>query len=89
MESHLTSFTMRLIFLSNKPYTSAVVDVHSGDLLFQLTTPGLRQRTTTMYDQQGNVVGTWKRRFWNSDEITFRGQTRRLSEWMPKKGWST
>ncbi len=79
---------MRVVFLSKKPSNSSVVDAASGTLLFQITTPGFRKRRTTMYDQQDNAVGIYQRRFWKSDKVTFRGQNRRLSEWMPKKGWS-
>ncbi|TFK82457.1 hypothetical protein K466DRAFT_590498 [Polyporus arcularius HHB13444] len=80
---------MRVVFLSKKPSNSSVVDAASGTLLFQITTPGFRKRRTTMYDQQGNAVGIYQHRFWKSDTVTFRGQSRRLSEWMPKKAWSS
>ncbi|KAI0698953.1 hypothetical protein C8T65DRAFT_581659 [Cerioporus squamosus] len=76
---------MRVVFLSKNPCNSAVVDSANGTLLFQITTPGFRKRRTTMYDQHGNIVGVYQRRFWKSDKITLRGQTRSLSEWMPRR----
>lgn len=81
---------MRVVFLSKKPSNSAVVDAANGTLLFQITTPGFSKRRTTMYDQQGNAVGVYQRRVWQwkSDKVTFRGQCRPLSGWMPKKGWT-
>lgn len=84
----LTRTHMRVVFLSTKLCKSTVVDAASGTLLFELATPGFRKRKTTMYDHQGNTIGIYHRHFWRSDKVCFRGQTRRLSEWMPKKRWS-
>ncbi|RPD61652.1 hypothetical protein L227DRAFT_562668 [Lentinus tigrinus ALCF2SS1-6] len=77
---------MRVVFLSRDLSNSAVVDA-SGGTLFQITTPGFRKRRTTMSDQRGNAIGIYQRRFWQSDKVVFRGQTRRLSEWMPRQRW--
>ncbi|EIW59696.1 uncharacterized protein TRAVEDRAFT_46999 [Trametes versicolor FP-101664 SS1] len=72
---------MNVSFTSNKLTNSAVVDSTTGQLLFELTTPFGLRRHTTLRDVQNNVIGAHQRGAIH-DEVTYQGQTMRVSEWL-------
>ncbi|KAI0752714.1 hypothetical protein C8Q80DRAFT_1147798 [Daedaleopsis nitida] len=81
---------MNVSFATNDPFNSIVVNEATGELLFEVSTPfNLGKRTTTIRDAHRKVVAEYQRR-WGHDRVTYHGETRQLSEWLPKKGrWSS
>ncbi|KAI0632037.1 hypothetical protein C8Q77DRAFT_1158716 [Trametes polyzona] len=74
---------MHLVFASNSPTNSPVVDSETGQLLFSVSTPHSLTPVTTVTDSQGGAVGEYKRG-WIHDEVVYKGQSRHLSDWLVK-----
>ena len=65
-----------------------VVDNASGQVLFHLNTPYtlFKKQITTMLDAQGQVLGEYEPRL-GHDRVTFKGETHRVSDWLPTKSF--
>ncbi|KAI0698950.1 hypothetical protein C8T65DRAFT_307599 [Cerioporus squamosus] len=81
------SLTLNVSFTSDDPLNSAVVNDSTGQTLYQMSTPfKFGTQITTIRDADKNVVATYEHR-WGKDRITFHGETRLVSQWLPKKSW--
>ena len=74
-----------IIFLSDNPSDSTVVDGEDNSVLFQISTPsGFKKSVTTITDKDGQVVGTYERK-WTSERVSIRGEEKKLGDWMTRK----
>ncbi|KAI0352647.1 hypothetical protein OH77DRAFT_1428373 [Trametes cingulata] len=78
---------MNINLLTNSdPTNSVVVNAATGELLFEFTSPfSLGSKTTTMLDPRKQVVAVYKRNLLGQ-ELTYRGQTSKLSDWLAQGG---
>ena len=78
-----------LDFLSDNPLKSTVMNRATGDVLFDITTPKMftMHRVTTMRDAQGQIVGEYEQRSFKHDTVTFRGEKKKVNEWLPRRTW--
>ncbi|KAI0752730.1 hypothetical protein C8Q80DRAFT_1147926 [Daedaleopsis nitida] len=78
---------MNVSFARNDPLNSDVVDGATGRVLFEVSTPWkLGTSTTTIRDARRDVIAQYERR-WGHDRVTYHGETRRVADWLPKKGF--
>ncbi|KAI0705365.1 hypothetical protein C8Q76DRAFT_165140 [Earliella scabrosa] len=79
---------MNISFESNDPFNSPVVDAVTGKLLLEVTTRHkFGRRTTTVCNAQKRVVAKYEHRWgFGKDRVTYHDHTKRLSDWLPKKG---
>ncbi|PIL29111.1 hypothetical protein GSI_09159 [Ganoderma sinense ZZ0214-1] len=65
-----------------------VVDNASGQVLFNLNTPYkfFKKQVTTMTDVSGQVIAEYEPQL-GHDRVTYKGQTHRVSDWLPRKGF--
>ena len=82
------SFT-NYTFASNYPFNSKLIESASGEEVLDIeTTSELRNRTTTIRDVDGRIVGAYQRG-WGINEVTHDGKRQPMSDWLPKKGWTS
>lgn len=81
---------MNISWSSTDHLNGDVVDDASGQVLFHLATPYtlFKQGITTMTDGEGQVVAEYGSRL-SHDQVTYKGQTRRVSDWFPADGFFT
>ena len=79
---------MNISWSSRDAFNANVVDNASGQVLFHINTPFklFGKRVTTIADAQGQLISEYERRF-SYDQVTYRGQTHRVSDWLPKNGF--
>ncbi|KAI0350078.1 hypothetical protein OH77DRAFT_1413677 [Trametes cingulata] len=78
---------MHVIFLSNDPVNSVVVNKDTREVLYNIVTPfSLMTHKTTIYDRQGQEVAYYKRRTLEPDEIRLRGRVLDVSGWLQREG---
>ncbi|KAI0352653.1 hypothetical protein OH77DRAFT_1428382 [Trametes cingulata] len=76
---------MHAVFTSYSPVNSRVVERDTGEVLYNITTPlSVLLHETTMYDGRGHAIATYRRQV-GPDEITYRGETRYVSDWLCKE----
>ena len=76
---------MDLAFTCEDPTNARIIDARTEDVLFETSTV-TESHVTTIVDPLGKIVGEWMHR--PSDplgEVTFRGEKKRVSDWLSKK----
>ena len=80
--------TLNVSFASDDPLNSAVVNDATGETLFHISTPfRFGTQVTTLRDAGKRVVVATYEHRWGKDRVTFRGETRYVAQWLPKKSW--
>ncbi|KAI0643139.1 hypothetical protein C8Q79DRAFT_981791 [Trametes meyenii] len=78
---------MDVLFLSNHPLESTVVDAATGEVVYTINTPfNLGSRTTTVRDAHGKHIAELNLRSFGHDRVQLYGETRNVSEWLPRDG---
>nr|VWP02396.1 D-xylose-proton symporter [Ganoderma boninense] len=79
---------MNISWSSSDHLNADVVDNASGQVLFHINTPYkfFKKEITTMTDPSGQVVAEYEPRL-GHDRVTYKGETHRVSDWLPRKGF--
>ncbi|KAI0670973.1 hypothetical protein C8Q78DRAFT_1033169 [Trametes maxima] len=78
---------MDVIFLSNHPLESTVVDAATGSVMYTINTPfTFGGRTTSVRNAHGKHIAELNLRSFGHDRVQLYGETMDVSEWLPRDG---
>ncbi|KAI0366882.1 hypothetical protein BV20DRAFT_1055219 [Pilatotrama ljubarskyi] len=79
---------MHLIFPKNSPTNSLVIDSATQDVLYNISTTstGLVSQKTVIRDARWREIAHWNNPHMGLGEITLRGETKQVSDWLHKDG---
>ncbi|TFK84913.1 hypothetical protein K466DRAFT_552856 [Polyporus arcularius HHB13444] len=79
--------SLNVSFTSDDLLNSTVINDSTGQTLFYISTPfRFGTQVSTIRDADKNLVASYEHR-WGKDRVTFHGETRNVSQWLPKRSW--
>ncbi|KAI0352646.1 hypothetical protein OH77DRAFT_1523216 [Trametes cingulata] len=79
---------MKLVFQRNSPTNTLVIDAATDDVVYNISTTSTRivSQKTTIRDVRWREIAHWNNPRIGLGEITLRGETKAVSDWLHKDG---